>query len=112
MRETTWKRYLVRAVVAGIALLACAYGFAWWATTSCEDLVYEDIAARHVQGRGLLGERIPVQRDNVEANVAGPLQVEVSYFVPIDMHGVLYSKRYLVLPGKRILLHAEKLNTM
>lgn len=102
------KRFVVWSFASTALLLAIGYGEAFLSKKDCEEDVFADIRARYVRGVGLSGKRIPVARGDVRSTIAAPFAVDVTYLVRVDMHGVIHRERFLVLPGKRILLKSEE----
>ncbi|UWX03493.1 hypothetical protein H1235_10210 [Pseudoxanthomonas sp. NC8] len=85
--------------MAFILGLACAgYGCAWLKADACRAAVAEELSRKPVFGRDMLGNRVRVSPTEVSVRVTGPLQVEVSYMVPYDLHGSIHIQRFKVLP--------------
>lgn len=95
-------RTLVRAtLLVAVGLVAVGYASAYAQREPCRDAVWSDVAARGVVARRLGTTATPLRRDALEARIAGPFLVEVSYLVPQGLEGTLHVRTFLVLPWER-----------
>lgn len=95
-------RTLVRASLIGIAgLVAVGYASAYAQREPCRDAVWSDVAAKRIVGRRLGATDALLRREDIEARIAGPFVVEVSFLVPQGLEGTLHVRRFVVLPWER-----------
>jgi len=93
------KRFLFLLGSIAIALLGCGYAVALFGSSACEGRMQAEILAKHVTGRGMLGEVIPSSQIRVFSRVEYPFMVVAGYSVPVDLHASIHKARFLVLPG-------------
>jgi hypothetical protein len=90
-------------IVFVLVIVAGGYATAWASRDACIDEAWRELAPQHIVGHRLGGTNQPLSRRDIEARVAGPFRVEVSYLVPNGLEGTLYVRNYRALPWKRSL---------
>jgi hypothetical protein len=91
-------RALLAVLTFSIAALGLGYGSAWLWAPQCRAEIAQELTRRPVFGRNFGGGRVRVTPADVSSRVVGPFQVETSYMVPADLHGVVHIQRFRVLP--------------
>jgi hypothetical protein len=84
-----------------LLVLAGGYATAFLMLDACIDDAWSDLAPRGIHGHALGGSDRPLLKSDLEARVAGPFRVEVSYLVLDGLQSTVYARRYQALPWAR-----------
>ncbi|UZW59619.1 hypothetical protein [Lysobacter enzymogenes] len=87
------------------AVLAAGYLNAWAMAGACADEAYREGRGR--AGYDMKRRPLPLRREHVSARIVAPFVVEASYLLPADLHGVVYTRTYLVFGDRLRLLDSD-----
>lgn len=87
------------------AVLVAGYLNAWAATGACADEAYREGRGR--AGHDMKRRPLPLRREQVSTRIVAPFVVEASYLLPADLHGVVYTRMYLVFGDRLRLLDSD-----
>lgn len=90
-----FRKQALLALLVPAALLAAGYLNAWASLDPCAEDAYREGRGR--TGYDMRARPVELSRADVSARVVAPFVVEAGYLLPRDLHGVAYSRTYLVI---------------
>ncbi|MBB5886013.1 hypothetical protein DYQ93_18605 [Xanthomonas sp. LMG 8992] len=90
----------IGTTILALSFLGVGYLTARLSLASCADASFQEARSKGISGRDMLGNKVAPTRDSVTASIAGPYLVRTQYGLPLDLHGTIHTRRYVVLPWR------------